>query len=163
MSVIRTVLRGRREAVFEWHCVVPPMKRLSAPLLALALGGWALHPVQQDVTHMTTNHVVRQIRCEARLAIIDKAVAMLEKEAQALNANPDPVFGLTHQQQVDRLYVIAQMLQAGRTETIKPISRFALPSRRSRAFYDRYIYTVIAYDFLFNVTEGGGVTALADP
>jgi hypothetical protein len=37
----------------------------------LALSGCAIHPLPDDVTHVSTANIVRQIRCEARQAVID--------------------------------------------------------------------------------------------
>jgi hypothetical protein len=47
-------------------------KRLSAAAAALSVSlfsGCAIHPVPEDVTGVTTYHIVRQIRCEAREAL----------------------------------------------------------------------------------------------
>jgi hypothetical protein len=128
------------------------------------LGGCAIHPVQQDVTGLPTTQIVRRIRCEARLAIIDKAIGMLGREAEKLADEPALSFyGLTREQQLRKLQSIAEKLNAGRTQTIEHIGVSELPTPRSRAFYIRYIDTVIAYDFLFNITEGGTAAAVADP
>jgi hypothetical protein len=53
-------------------------------VLALALGGCAIHPVQQDVTGLKTVEVVDRIRCETRRAIQDKTIDLL------FNLSEDP-------------------------------------------------------------------------
>jgi hypothetical protein len=40
-------------------------------LFGLALAGCAIHPLPDDVAHISTPNIVRQIRCEARQAVID--------------------------------------------------------------------------------------------
>jgi hypothetical protein len=47
------------------YCVVGAM----AVAIALIVGGCAIHPVPEDVTGVSTYHIVRQIRCETREAI----------------------------------------------------------------------------------------------
>jgi hypothetical protein len=48
------------------------LKRIALVVAALPLfAGCAIHPVPEDVTGVTTYHIVRQIRCETRQALID--------------------------------------------------------------------------------------------
>src|SRR5260370_40103251 len=56
--------------------------KLIFPLLSMALAGCAIHPVQKDETGFRTVDIVDRIRCERRLAIQDKAIAMLRDYAE---------------------------------------------------------------------------------
>jgi hypothetical protein len=117
------------------------------PLLsAAALGGCAIHPVQRDVTNLPLKIVVDRIRCEARLAVLDKAIGLLRQ-------SKDPT---------GRSAVIADRLESQRGGPIvfNPVE---LPTTQQRMFYNRYINTVIAYDFLFNITEDNKVAGAVDP
>jgi hypothetical protein len=53
----------------------------------LVVAGCAIHPVPEDVTGVTTYHIVRQIRCEARNAVIDFILRELHRQAE-LRGNP---------------------------------------------------------------------------
>src|SRR5438874_3890042 len=44
---------------------------------ALALTGCSVHPLPEDVTRKTTNDIVTQIRCEARRAVVDYGVQLV--------------------------------------------------------------------------------------
>jgi hypothetical protein len=122
--------------------------KAALPLLSIvALAGCAIHPVQQDVTNLPTKVIVERIRCEARLAIVDKAIDLLRKETK------DPT---------GRSAAIADRLEKARGGPIV-FNPAGLPLETQRIFYNRYINTVIAYDFLFNITEDNKVGAVADP
>ncbi|WP_407175472.1 hypothetical protein [Bradyrhizobium sp. STM 3562] len=117
-------------------------KRSLALMAATLLAGCAIHPVQQDVTGVPTPELVQYIRCESRLAIQDKAIALFRKE--------DPSNPL-----IDELI-------AGRGTQWPPNIRARLNAREG-AIYDRYIKTGIAYDFSFDITEDDGASGAADP
>jgi hypothetical protein len=122
-------------------------KALLPLLSAVALGGCAIHPVQQDVTGLKTVEVVDRIRCETRRAIEDKAIDLL------FNLSDDP----NHPSKR-----LAAHLQANRSAFVNfPPS--SLPTKRARDFYDRYINTAIAFEFSFDITESNGVGFNADP
>ena len=53
----------------------------------LVVSGCAIHPVPEDVTGVNTFHIVKQIRCEARKAVIDFIKAQLISQAEGRN-NP---------------------------------------------------------------------------
>ena len=58
------------------------MKTLRAVTIAAScgLGACSIHPLPEDVTGVNTETIVRKIRCEARDAVIRKALAYLEFE-----------------------------------------------------------------------------------
>ena len=114
------------------------------PLLSLALGGCAIHPVQQDVTGVKPKDLVNFIRCEARLAIQDKAIEMLRGETSA------------------RAWAFADHLAPMRGQPWIFDPRTTLASNEL-AFYYRYVSTGIAFDFSFDITEDNGVGGGADP
>jgi hypothetical protein len=63
--------------------------RLLAGISSLLLfSGCAIHPVPEDVTGVNTYHIVRQIRCETRTAVIDFLLQQLHQHAD--NAG-DPI------------------------------------------------------------------------
>jgi hypothetical protein len=115
------------------------------PLLcAVALGGCALHPVQQDVTGFPTKEIVRHVRCETRLAVQNKAIELLSKRDDA------------------RSQAFAERLANDRGL----FARFdpaTLPTKDERDFYSRYINTAVAIEFSFDIAEDNKVALLADP
>lgn len=52
----------------------------AAILVGLGLSGCAIHPLPEDVTHVSTYYIVRQIRCETRQAVIDSLFRYLTDE-----------------------------------------------------------------------------------
>ncbi len=58
--------------------------------VAFAVSGCAIHPLPEDVSGVPTYVIVRQIRCEARQAIIENAIGWLG--SAALTACPARVF-----------------------------------------------------------------------
>ena len=123
------------------------MAKSIVPLLALVvLPGCAIHPVQQDVTHLKTVDIVDRIRCETRRGIQDKAIDLL------LNLSDDPNYPSKR---------LAEYLRDHR-EAFVTFPRSALPTKKERDFYDRYINTAIALEFSFDITESGGAGINAD-
>src|SRR4051794_5326639 len=59
-------------------------------LPAAALAACAIHPVQENVTGVPTKAIVDRIRCEARLAVLDKAIDVLRQAAERSRV-PAPV------------------------------------------------------------------------
>ena len=58
-------------------------KRLLASICVLLLvSSCAIHPVPEDVTGVDTYHIVRQIRCETRKAVIDFLMRQLRRQAE---------------------------------------------------------------------------------
>jgi hypothetical protein len=113
------------------------------PLLALALGGCAIHPVQQDVTGFPTKEIVRRIRCETRMAIEDKAIELLSK----LDG---------------RSRSLAEQLAKDRSIFAR-FNPLTLATKDEQEFYSRYINTAVAYEFSFDIAEDNRAALLADP
>jgi hypothetical protein len=64
-----------------WMRGIANGRKLSAAILsALAVSGCAIHPLPDDVVHLSTYNIVRQIRCETRAAIIDSFLDFLADE-----------------------------------------------------------------------------------
>jgi hypothetical protein len=59
---------------------VARMKSVAALLSGLALCGCSIHPLPEDVTHISTVNIVRQVRCETRQAVIDSLFHYLTTE-----------------------------------------------------------------------------------
>jgi hypothetical protein len=115
------------------------------------LAGCAIHPVQQDVTGVPPKLILDRIRCEARLAVQDKAIGLLR--AAAKEYRPEIA---------DRFNAVASYLEGRRGYSIKVDPR-GLPTDHAKAFYSRYINTAIAYDFLMQGVENNRVALVADP
>lgn len=114
------------------------------PMLTLALGGCAIHPVQQDVTGFPTKDIVMRIRCETRRAVEDKAIDLLSKLSDA------------------RSRLLAEQLAKDRTLFAR-INPATLPRKDEQEFYSRYINTAVAYEFSFDIAEDNKAALLADP
>ncbi len=121
--------------------------KLIFPLLSMALAGCAIHPVQKDVTGFRTVDIVDRIRCESRLAIQDKAIAMLRDYGERTH-NPQPI-------------AIAADLEQRRGLVWKFDPRML--DRNERVFFNKYIETAIAYDFTFDITETNKVDPALSP
>lgn len=123
-------------------------------LSATVLTACSIHPVQQDVTGIPTKLIVQRIRCEARLAVIDKAIDLLHETANELRETKPAV--------AEKFEFIVQGLHRQRGGRIEFDPR-SLPTDTARAFYSRYVNTVIAYDFLMQGVENNRIALAADP
>jgi hypothetical protein len=110
--------------------------------------------VQQDVTGVPPKALVNRIRCEARLAVLDKGIDVLRRAAEESRASAPVVAG--------KFDIIVAELESQRGGPIKFDPR-RLPTDRAKSFYGRYINTVIAYDFLMQGVENNRVALAADP
>jgi hypothetical protein len=119
-------------------------KMLAGSLATMLLAGCAIHPAQQDVTHVKTQDLVSYIRCETRFAIQDESIRLLEERDRSSPALP----------------VLREWRARG---DIWPANVRALLVGQERTVYDEYIKTGIAYDFSFDITEDDGASAAADP
>jgi len=108
---------------------------IAAIAMSFFASGCAIHPLPEDVTGVPTYHIVRQIRCEARAAVISSAINGL------LNYTPDP-----------------EVQQLGREfeDGSRPIATFSYKLVRNkrireivRLFYD----AGIAYNYNLEMTE----------
>src|ERR1700682_6164205 len=52
-------------------------RRACGLLVAASVGGCAIHPLPDDVTHLSTYEIVRQVRCETRNALIESMLGFL--------------------------------------------------------------------------------------
>jgi hypothetical protein len=120
------------------------VSRALFPVLAFALGGCSIHPVQQEVTGFPTKEIVRRVRCETRMAVEDKAIELLAKIPNA------------------RSKLLAEQFANDRTlfARFNPLS---LPTPEEREFYARYINTAVAIEFSFDIAENNRAALLADP
>jgi hypothetical protein len=114
------------------------------PGITILLGGCAIHPVQSDVTGIKTPVLVDYIRCETRLAVVDKAVDLIERSG-------DP-----------KLLEVAAELRSRRGQPLTWFKPTTL-TPRATVIYQRYVDTGIAYDFTFDITENNRGNASVDP
>lgn len=113
--------------------------RLVVGISALLLfSGCAIHPVPEDVTGVDTYHIVRQIRCETRKAVIDFLMAQLRQLAE------DPIA---------RNLVLQYEGDPESIRTFKP-DLFPGPDYREyRRFFGLIYSAAIAYNFDLTMTE----------
>jgi len=64
--------------------------RAGAVGIAFLLTGCAIHPLPEDVSGVPTYVIVRQIRCEARQAVIQNAIGWLTDEQNQIEGKVDP-------------------------------------------------------------------------
>lgn len=131
------------------------IKAVVLSVYAAVLTACSIHPVQQEVTGVPTKGIVNRIRCEARLAVLDKAIAVLRIAADNRRATA-PVIA-------EKFDVIIGELASQRGHTLRKFDPKRLPTDLARKFYGRYINTVIAYDFLMQGVENNRAGFAADP
>src|SRR5258708_16448855 len=59
--------------------------------VALLLSAGSIHPLPEDVTGVNTYHIVRQIRCETRAAVIAIILRVLRRETDGGNPIAQPL------------------------------------------------------------------------
>ena len=105
---------------------------------SLALGACSIRPLPEDVTGVTTYHIVRQIRCETRAAIISSAIGWLTSE----NMDPESRgIGLEFAENRRPIETLHPRLFRGRVRAIMTV------------FYD----TGIAYNYNLEMTENNNL------
>lgn len=121
---------------------MPISLRAAAISMSVCLASCALHPLPEDVTGVSTYHIVRQIRCEAREAIISSAIGWL-------STNNDPE---------------AQRIGLEFANHTRPIETFHYDLFKGRVrliiklFYD----TGIAYNYSLQMTETNNLDTQID-
>lgn len=125
------------------------MSRLSCILAfgaSLGISGCAIHPVPEDVTGVRTYYIVRQIRCEARAAIIDSAIGWLTNS--------------------DKVDPAAREIGFKLKDGIIPIEKFGpglfKKSSRVQSIVALFINTGIAYNYSMEMTENNNLDAQID-
>lgn len=61
--------------------------RLCLVAVLLFLSGCSIHPVTDDVAHISASNIARQVRCEARQAVIDALLGYLASPDNNINKN----------------------------------------------------------------------------
>jgi hypothetical protein len=122
--------------------IVAMKKAFSVAAIALSFfaGGCAIHPVPENVTGVSTYHIVRQIRCEARAAIIDTAIKWLTNY-------DDP--------EVQRI----GFQFAEKPQTIATLNYKLFKNQDVRAIVKLFYDTGIAYNFDLTMTETNNLGA----
>jgi hypothetical protein len=108
------------------------------------VSGCSIHPIQEEVTGVKTVLVVDHIRCEARNAVIAKALQLIRRLgtpyaiqlADDFEAHPDKYADYKFPVGTDKGIV---------------------------SFYNKYIDTGLALEFTFDNTEANGLSAQVDP
>ncbi|RTM15099.1 MAG: hypothetical protein EKK33_02690 [Bradyrhizobiaceae bacterium] len=126
-------------------------RHVTAAALLMLAPGCSIHPVPEDVTHVTTYHIVRQIRCETRQALIDFVKRQLGRQAT----------GPEHDAIANKLLLRYER----EPESIKNFQpgEFAGPDYAPyRRFYNIILSAAIAYNFDLTMTEDNNLTTGID-
>jgi hypothetical protein len=117
------------------------IRLLTGISLLLLFSGCAIHPVPEDVTGVDTYHIVRQIRCETRKAVIDFVLRQLHRQA---DLQGDPI--------AQRLLLQYE----SDPESIRAFNPGLFPGPdyvEYRRFYNLIYSAAIAYTFDLTMTE----------
>jgi len=112
---------------------------------ALFTAGCAIRPLPEQVTGVTTYHIVKQIRCETREAVFNVFI-------QALTRN-DSSFGESARETAEQFQGHPELMS-----DFKP----ALFNGRAKKFVDYFWNTGIAYNFNLDMTEVDNFDAQVD-
>jgi hypothetical protein len=107
----------------------------------LLFSGCSIHPVPEDVTGVDTYHIVRQIRCETRKAVIDFLMRELHRAAD-LQGDP-----------IARKLVLRYESDPESIRTFKPALFPGSEYVEYRRFYNLIYSAAIAYNFDLTMTE----------
>ena len=108
---------------------------IAAIALSFFAGGCAIHPLPEDVTGVDTYHIVRQIRCEARAAVISSAINGLRRRAR-------PIPGCSR-----------SVVNSSGHETEASLSYKLFRNSRIRGIVKTFYDTSVAYNFNLEMTE----------
>jgi hypothetical protein len=111
--------------------------------LSVSIGSCAIHPLPEDFSGVSTYHIVRQIRCEARQAVIHTALSWLTTQTYDLDA-----------QRIGREFA----------DNARPIETFnyTLFKGEVRSLIQLFYDTGIAYTFTLKMTEQANVNTTID-
>jgi hypothetical protein len=124
--------------------------RAGALGVAFAVAGCAIHPLPEDVSGVPTYVIVRQIRCEARQAIIDTALGWLTSEKNQIEGKVD----------LDSRNIGLEFLLHRR-----PIQQFSpklFKNREIAAIVATFFGTGVAYTFDLDMSEVNNVDPQID-
>lgn len=135
---------------------MPYIARAMLMSAGLALSSCAIHPLPEDVTGLTTNDIVRQIRCETREAARQ---LILEEFDLRAKREGDPASPLARS-------LLAQYDGDDNREKINAFDPDVVFAKfdNMKAYFDIIYQTGIAYDFELTMSEknylGGNVNLL---
>ena len=115
------------------------LRNLAVALCLIVLVACAIHPLPEDVTGVSTYDIVRQIRCEARKAIIDSTIGWLTNDPKVDSESKQ--IGSEFANNLRRIDTLNPKLFKGRVRRIMTV------------FYD----TGIAYNFNLQMTENNNI------
>jgi hypothetical protein len=115
------------------------MRSLAGITLACSLSACAIHPLPQDVTGLSTQLIVRQIRCESRKAIIDTGFDWLNSRSEFEPYIKD---------------ILMQFLDPNNL----PKFHYNLFKGETRRVLQLFFDTGIAYNYKLTMTEANGLT-----
>lgn len=122
---------------------MPISLRAAVLSLSICLASCAIHPLPEDVSGVSTYHIVRQIRCETREAIIDSAIGWLSNDENNLEAQK---IGLEFKNGTRPIETFHYNLFKGEVKSILKL------------FFD----TGIAYNYNLQMTETNGLGTRID-
>ena len=115
-------------------------------LSALLMGGCAIHPLPDDVAHISTYNIVRQIRCETRKAVIESLRTFLTDENNRYRIQQN---GRVFQKVDDKSYAVGQLTFSDYDADPASIAKFnpAALTGFARFVVDVMLHTGVAYNF----------------
>jgi len=122
---------------------------LAVTALSCVLASCAIHPLPEDVTGLTTYEIVRQIRCEAREAVVELAIGWLTADENLKDGKVDPAsrrIGIEFAEHARPIQTFSPKLFKGRVNKILTV------------FYD----SGIAYNFNLTMTENNNIDPTID-
>lgn len=123
--------------------------RVALMIASFFLTGCAIHPLPENVTGVPTYTIVRQIRCEARKAIVDSAIGWLTNVENLNEGKVDPASRAIGLQFADG---------ERRTQDFRPELFRGRVAQIIKLFFD----TGVAYNFDLQMTEVNNLDAQID-
>lgn len=111
--------------------------RVLALLAAALFGGCSIHPIPDNVSPYSTEEIVRNVRCEAKVAVRERISLALRDYPQLRDIVPDEILQ-------ERNY-----------------KRIAAVAPKLALTFQNYMGSTIAYDFEFHITERNNKAASA--
>lgn len=119
---------------------------LAVALASFGTGGCSIRPIPENFSGLSTYNVVNRIRCEARTAIKERTVRLLDESKDA--------------------YAKQLALKLDENPRLFAKTSFKGLPKETRDLLDKYDGTGVAFDFTFTMAEGSGASVglgLLDP
>ena len=118
-----------------------------------------IHPLQENVTHVSTAELVKHLRCEADFALQDEVISRLYKSADKLDFYY-PSDRPNSPGQITRTFVTKLRDDPSLFERVTEAD---IPFAFQKAFYRDYVDSAFAMEFTLNASEVNGASMGLDP